>query len=41
MRYRVMIVLGLVLLVAQASSEGAVLVTHDEALRPYGVAVVW
>jgi PIN domain nuclease of toxin-antitoxin system len=29
------------LLVAQASSEGAALVTHDEALRPYGVALVW
>jgi len=29
------------LLVAQASSEGATLVTHDDALRPYGVAVVW
>ena len=29
------------LLVAQASSERATLVTHDEALRPYGVAVIW
>jgi len=29
------------LLVAQASSEGATLVTHDDALRPYGVALVW
>lgn len=29
------------MLVAQASIEGAVLVSHDEALRPYGVPLVW
>ena len=29
------------LLVAQAARERATLVTHDEALRPYGVAVIW
>jgi PIN domain nuclease of toxin-antitoxin system len=29
------------LLVAQAASEGATLVTHDETLRPYGVALLW
>ena len=29
------------LLVVQAASERATLVTHDEALRPYGVALVW
>ena len=29
------------MLVAQASIEGAALVSHDEALRPYGVTLVW
>jgi PIN domain nuclease of toxin-antitoxin system len=29
------------ILVAQASIEGAALVTHEEALRPYGVTLVW
>jgi PIN domain nuclease of toxin-antitoxin system len=29
------------LLVAQAMAEGASLVSHDPALRPYGVALVW
>jgi PIN domain nuclease of toxin-antitoxin system len=29
------------LIVAQASIEGAALVSHDEALRPYGVELVW
>ena len=29
------------LLVAQASIEGAVIVSQDEALRPYGVELVW
>jgi PIN domain nuclease of toxin-antitoxin system len=29
------------LLVAQATSEGAVVVTRDEAFRPYGVPVLW
>jgi PIN domain nuclease of toxin-antitoxin system len=29
------------LLVAQAAIEGATLVSRDEALRPYGVALVW
>jgi PIN domain nuclease of toxin-antitoxin system len=29
------------MLVAQASIEGAVLVSADEALGPYGVTVVW
>jgi PIN domain nuclease of toxin-antitoxin system len=29
------------MLVAQASVEGAALVTRDEDLRPYGVALVW
>ena len=29
------------LLVAQAMAEGASLVSHDQALRPYGVALVW
>jgi PIN domain nuclease of toxin-antitoxin system len=29
------------ILVAQASVEGAALVSHDEALRPYGVQLVW
>jgi PIN domain nuclease of toxin-antitoxin system len=29
------------MLVAQASIEGAALVSHDEALRPYGVNLVW
>jgi PIN domain nuclease of toxin-antitoxin system len=29
------------LIVAQASIEGATLVSHDEALRPYGVALAW
>ena len=28
-------------LVAQASIEGAAVVSHDEALRPYGVTLVW
>lgn len=28
-------------LVAQASLEGAVIVSRDEALRPYGVMLVW
>ena len=29
------------MLVAQASIEGAALVSHDVALRPYGVELVW
>jgi PIN domain nuclease of toxin-antitoxin system len=29
------------MLVAQALTEGAALVSGDEALRPYGVALVW
>jgi PIN domain nuclease of toxin-antitoxin system len=29
------------MLVAQASIEGAALVSHDEALLPYGVNLVW
>jgi PIN domain nuclease of toxin-antitoxin system len=29
------------LLVAQAAIEGAALVSRDEALRPYGVTLVW
>jgi PIN domain nuclease of toxin-antitoxin system len=29
------------LLLAQASMEGATLVSNDAALRPYGVALVW
>ena len=29
------------ILVAQASVEGAALVSRDEALRPYGVTLVW
>ena len=29
------------MLVAQASIEGAALVSHDAALRPYGVTLVW
>ena len=29
------------LLVAQATIEGAVLVSGDDALRPYGVPIVW
>ena len=29
------------MLVAQASIEGAAVVSHDEALRPYGVTLVW
>jgi PIN domain nuclease of toxin-antitoxin system len=28
-------------LVAQASVEGAAIVSRDEALRPYGVMIVW
>jgi PIN domain nuclease of toxin-antitoxin system len=29
------------MLVAQASIEGAALVSRDEALRPYGVTLIW
>ena len=29
------------MLVAQAGLEGAVVVSGDEALRPYGVALLW
>ena len=29
------------LLVAQAQIEGATLVTHDRAIEPYGVPVIW
>ena len=29
------------MLVAQAAIEGAAIVSHDEALRPYGVTLVW
>lgn len=29
------------LLVAQALTEGAALVSHDADLKPYGVAIVW
>ena len=29
------------LIVAQSSIEGATLLSHDEALRPYGVPLVW
>jgi PIN domain nuclease of toxin-antitoxin system len=29
------------LLVAQASIEGAAIVTRDESLRPYGVTLIW
>jgi PIN domain nuclease of toxin-antitoxin system len=29
------------MLVAQAQLEGCTLVTHDEALAPYGVATLW
>jgi PIN domain nuclease of toxin-antitoxin system len=29
------------MLVAQASIEGAAIVSRDEALRPYGVTLVW
>lgn len=29
------------MLVAQASVEGAALVSHDAALQPYGVQIVW
>ena len=29
------------ILVAQAAIEGAALVSHDAALRPYGVQLVW
>jgi PIN domain nuclease of toxin-antitoxin system len=29
------------MLVAQASIEGAALVSRDDALRPYGVTLVW
>lgn len=29
------------LLVAQASIEGAAIVSHDDALRPYGVTLIW
>ncbi len=29
------------MLVAQASVEGAAIVSRDEALRPYGVPLVW
>jgi PIN domain nuclease of toxin-antitoxin system len=29
------------MLIAQASVEGAVVISGDEALRPYGVTLVW
>jgi PIN domain nuclease of toxin-antitoxin system len=29
------------MLVAQAMREGAALVSQDEALRPYGVPLIW
>jgi PIN domain nuclease of toxin-antitoxin system len=29
------------MLVAQASSEGAALVSRDEVLRPYGITMIW
>jgi PIN domain nuclease of toxin-antitoxin system len=29
------------MLVAQASIEGAAVVSRDEALRPYGVTLIW
>jgi len=29
------------LLIAQAQVEGAALVTHDRAIEPYGVPVIW
>lgn len=29
------------MLVAQASVEGAAIVTRDEAMRPYGVTLIW
>ena len=29
------------MLVAQAQVEGATLVTHDQAFRPYGIPIVW
>ncbi len=29
------------LLIAQAQIEGATLVTHDRAIEPYGVPVIW
>jgi PIN domain nuclease of toxin-antitoxin system len=29
------------LLVAQARVEGATIVTHDRALKPYGVPIIW
>jgi PIN domain nuclease of toxin-antitoxin system len=29
------------MLIAQAGSEGAALVSRDEALRPYGVTLIW
>jgi PIN domain nuclease of toxin-antitoxin system len=29
------------MLVAQARSEGATIVTHDRAFEPYGVPVIW
>jgi PIN domain nuclease of toxin-antitoxin system len=29
------------LIVAQSSIEGATLLSHDDALRPYGVPLVW
>jgi PIN domain nuclease of toxin-antitoxin system len=29
------------ILVAQARVEGATIVTHDRALAPYGVPIIW
>lgn len=29
------------LLIAQAQMEGATLVTHDRAIEPYGIPVIW
>jgi PIN domain nuclease of toxin-antitoxin system len=29
------------MLVVQAAAEGAVVVTRDEAFRPYGVPLIW
>ena len=29
------------MLIAQASVEGATIVTHDRALEPYGVPIIW
>ncbi len=29
------------LLIAQARVEGATIVTHDPALEPYGVPIIW